>query len=45
MPLINLEHAKQLVDGLDHPEGITIGPDGGIYAGGEDGQNLSHLSH
>jgi gluconolactonase len=24
--------------GLDHPEGITWGPDGYIYAGGEDGQ-------
>jgi gluconolactonase len=27
-----------LVDGLDHPEGVTWGPDGHIYAGGEAGQ-------
>ena len=27
-----------LVDGLDHPEGIACGPDGGVYAGGEAGQ-------
>jgi gluconolactonase len=24
--------------GLDHPEGVTVGPDGRIYAGGEAGQ-------
>jgi gluconolactonase len=38
MPLINLKHAETFVDGLDHPEGIAYGPDGKIYAGGEDGQ-------
>jgi gluconolactonase len=38
MPLINLSHAEVLVDGLDHPEGVTVGPDGQIYAGGEAGQ-------
>jgi gluconolactonase len=38
MPLINLTHAQVLVDGLDHPEGVTIGPDGMAYAGGEAGQ-------
>ncbi|MEX1018500.1 MAG: SMP-30/gluconolactonase/LRE family protein [Litorilinea sp.] len=38
MPLIQLAHAEMLVEGLDHPEGITYAPDGYIYAGGEDGQ-------
>ncbi len=38
MPLINLTHAEVLVDGLDHPEGVARGPDGKIYAGGEQGQ-------
>ncbi len=27
-----------MVDGLDHPEGITVGPDGTVWAGGEAGQ-------
>lgn len=38
MPLINLTYAEVFVDGLDHPEGIALGPDGKIYAGGEQGQ-------
>lgn len=38
MPLINLTHGEVLVDGLDHPEGVTFGPDGKAYAGGEKGQ-------
>jgi gluconolactonase len=38
MPLINLTHGEVLVDGLDHPEGVTFGPDGMVYAGGETGQ-------
>jgi gluconolactonase len=38
MPLINLTHGDVLVDGLDHPEGVTFGPDGMAYAGGEVGQ-------
>ena len=38
MPLINLTQAQVLVDGLDHPEGVTVGQDGTLYAGGEAGQ-------
>lgn len=38
MPLLNLTHAEQFFDGLDHPEGVALGPDGHIYAGGEAGQ-------
>ena len=38
MPLINLKHAETFVDGLDHPEGVALGPDGNVYAGGEAGQ-------
>ncbi|MXY91833.1 MAG: SMP-30/gluconolactonase/LRE family protein [Caldilineaceae bacterium SB0670_bin_27] len=38
MPLINLKHAETFVEGLDHPEGVALGPDGNIYAGGEAGQ-------
>ena len=38
MPLINLKHAEMFVEGLDHPEGVALGPDGKIYAGGEAGQ-------
>jgi gluconolactonase len=33
-----LERAVVLVDGLDHPEGVTVGPDGAVWAGGEAGQ-------
>jgi gluconolactonase len=38
MPLINMKDAEFLVEGLDHPEGVTFGPDGMAYAGGEAGQ-------
>lgn len=38
MHLIHLAHAEVLVDGLDHPEGITYGADAYVYAGGEGGQ-------
>ena len=33
-----LERFETLADGLDHPEAVTVGPDGLIYAGGEAGQ-------
>lgn len=34
----SLSSARVLADGLDHPEGVTWGPDGNVYAGGEAGQ-------
>lgn len=37
MPL-QLTRASVFIDGLDHPECITTGPDGTFYAGGEAGQ-------
>ena len=33
-----LEAFVELAGGLDHPEGVTLGPDGLVYAGGEAGQ-------
>lgn len=36
--LIAADAIGVLADGLDHPEGITTGPDGIVYAGGEAGQ-------
>lgn len=33
-----LDRFETIVDGLDHPEGVTVGPDGLLYAGGEAGQ-------
>jgi gluconolactonase len=37
-PLVPLSEFDLLADGLDHPEGVTWGPDGFVYAGGEAGQ-------
>jgi gluconolactonase len=36
--LYDLAAVKTLAEGLDHPEGIALGPDGDVYAGGEAGQ-------
>lgn len=33
-----LDHFQPFADGLDHPEGVALGPDGQLYAGGEAGQ-------
>ena len=38
MELRHLDDVGVLVEGLDHPEGVTWGPDGYAYAGGEAGQ-------
>lgn len=37
-PLLPIERAAVFVDGLDHPEGIAVHPDGSVWAGGEAGQ-------
>jgi gluconolactonase len=37
MPL-SLKRLSTFADGLDHPECVTTGPDGTVYAGGEAGQ-------
>lgn len=37
-PLIDIDSFEMFVEGLDHPECVTRGPDGATYAGGEAGQ-------
>ena len=37
-PLLPIEKAAVFYDGLDHPEGIAVHPDGSVWAGGEAGQ-------
>jgi sugar lactone lactonase YvrE len=36
--LWSLDSASVFVEGLDHPEGVAVHPDGSIWAGGEAGQ-------
>jgi gluconolactonase len=36
--MLELDAFSELAGGLDHPEGIALGPDGRVYAGGEAGQ-------
>ncbi|MFN2464103.1 MAG: SMP-30/gluconolactonase/LRE family protein [Candidatus Dormibacteria bacterium] len=35
---VGLDRLEIFVEGLDHPEGVTTGPNGDVYAGGEAGQ-------
>ncbi len=35
---VALERFEVVAEGLDHPEGVAVGPDGTLYAGGEAGQ-------
>lgn len=36
--IVQLEQLETFADGLDHPEGICLSPDGHLYVGGEKGQ-------
>ncbi len=38
MALLSLDRASTFYDGLDHPEGVAVHPDGSVWAGGEAGQ-------
>lgn len=35
---MDIDDVRVLVEGLDHPEGLAVGPDGTLWAGGEAGQ-------
>ena len=37
-PLISIDRASVFCEGLDHPEGVAVHPDGSVWAGGEAGQ-------
>ena len=37
-PLVPIEKASIFCEGLDHPEGVAVHPDGSVWAGGEGGQ-------
>ena len=37
-PIVPLSEVQFFSQGLDHPEAATTGPDGAVYAGGEEGQ-------
>ncbi|MDQ3553080.1 MAG: SMP-30/gluconolactonase/LRE family protein [Chloroflexota bacterium] len=37
-PHVALDRLETFADGLDHPEGICLSPDGHLYVGGEKGQ-------
>jgi sugar lactone lactonase YvrE len=36
--MLDVADLRRLAEGLDHPEGVTLGLDGALYAGGEAGQ-------
>ncbi len=36
--MLPLDRAQVFCDGLDHPEGVAVHPDGSVWAGGEAGQ-------
>lgn len=38
MTAVGLAGISTYADGLDHPEGVSVGPDGTVWAGGEAGQ-------
>lgn len=36
--LFSIQEVRRFTSGLDHPEGVAVGRDGAVYAGGEGGQ-------